>query len=395
MGKVVIVQKKQKLLIFLMDDNNRPVMIRAAAIPDEKSIVGNIYIGKVQEIAEGIGAAFVAIGNEEKVFLPLDDDMQPLLTNREYDGRLKQGDELVVQIVMPALKTKLPTASMKLSLTGQYCICKRDGHGIGVSNKLSAEKAAEIKSRMKEYDFPNRKRYGFVIRTNAGESEDFSPVIEEMKEFADFFDELSRIYKSRTLYSCLRHTEPEFVSLLKGIPISAYEEIVTDISEVFEQLKQYNFNKLRLYQDEMLSLSALYSIETHLKQALDKRVWLPSGGYLVIEPTEAMVVIDVNSGKGSNAKNVGKKNLYLKINLEAAKEIARQLRLRNYSGMIMVDFINMDANDDKKKLLESLDACLREDQVRTRLIDMTALGIVEITRKKVSRPLADLLPEAK
>ena len=160
---------------------------------------------------------------------------------------------------------------------------------------------------------------------------------------------------------------------------------------MFEQLKEYDNKAPRLYQDNMLSLSALYSIETHLKQALDKKVWLPSGGYLVIEPTEAMVVIDVNSGKGSNEKNAGRKNLYLKINLEAAKEIARQLRLRNYSGMIMVDFINMDAKEDRQKLLTCLEACLKEDSIRTRLVDMTALGIVEITRKKVSRPLMELL----
>ena len=102
-------------------------------------------------------------------------------------------------------------------------------------------------------------------------------------------------------------------------------------------------------------------------------------------------MIDVNSGKGSNEKNAERKNLYLKINLEAAKEIARQLRLRNYSGMIMVDFINMGAKEDQQKLLACLDACLKEDRTRTRLVDMTALGIVEITRKKISRPLMELL----
>ena len=140
----------------------------------------------------------------------------------------------------------------------------------------------------------------------------------------------------------------------------------------------------------MLSLSKLYSIESHLKEALGKKVWLPCGGYLIIEPTEAMVVIDVNSGKAeisSKHKNDLKENYILNINIEAAKEVARQLRLRNYSGMIMVDFINMSSDENKQKLLSILDTYLKEDTVKTRLVDMTALGIVEITRKKVNKPL--------
>lgn len=391
MGKVIIVQKNQMLLIFLMNEKNRPVAIQAAPLPEEESIVGNIYVGRIQEVAEGIRAAFVAISNEQKVFLPIGDDSAPLLLNREYDGRFMQGDELVIQIITPALKTKLPTAATRLSLTGQYCVCKPGSHGVSYSKKLTEEKLKALKEAVKANDFPGRKKYGFVIRTNAGELADFTPVLEEMREFAAYFDELSEKYRYRTLYSCLYHAQPEFISILKDIPVTAYEEVVTDIPEVFEQLKECSVKSPRLYQDHMLSLSALYSVETHIKQALDRKVWLPSGGYLVIEPTEAMVVIDVNSGKGSNEKNTGKENLHLKINLEAAEEIARQLRLRNYSGMIMVDFINMDAKEDQQKLLACLDAWLKEDRTRTRLVDMTALGIVEITRKKVSRPLMELL----
>ena len=391
MGKVIIVQKNQMLILVLLDENSKPLTIQVAPLPERESMVGNIYVGRIQEIAEGIRAAFVAIDHEQKVFLTIEDDIAPLLLNREYDGRFLKGDELVIQIITPALKTKLPTATLRLSLTGQYCVCKPEDHGVSYSKKLTEEKRKDLKEAMKANDFPNRKKYGFVIRTNAGELTDFAPVMEEMREFAAFFDELTEKYRYRTLYSCLYRAQPEYISLLKDIPVTSYEEIVTDIPEVFEQLKEYDNKAPRLYQDNMLSLSALYSIETHLKQALDKKVWLPSGGYLVIEPTEAMVVIDVNSGKGSNEKNAGRKNLYLKINLEAAKEIARQLRLRNYSGMIMVDFINMDAKEDRQKLLTCLEACLKEDSIRTRLVDMTALGIVEITRKKVSRPLMELL----
>ncbi len=125
-----------------------------------------------------------------------------------------------------------------------------------------------------------------------------------------------------------------------------------------------------------------------MKEALGRKVWLPCGGYLIIEPTEAMIVIDVNSGK-TEGKGKKSSDFILKVNLEAAKEVARQLRIRNYSGMIMVDFINMESEEDRKKLLDSLDAWLSEDKIRTRLVDMTALGIVEITRQKISKPLSD------
>lgn len=392
MGKIVITEKKQKLLLFLMEQNDHPLMLRGTDLPDTESLVGNIYVGRIQKLAEGMKAAFVTISRDKTVFLPLEEHRKPLLCNREYDGVLKTGDELLVQITAPAMKTKLPSASCELSLTGQYCVCSRSGHGIRMSGRLSGAKGTELKNSLSELMLPGLKQYGFVIRTNAGELEELSPLLEEMQKFADFFDELSRIYKKRSLYSCLYCAEPGFVTLLRDIPLSAYDEIITDLPCVAELLDARQFpGRVRLYQDEMLSLSALYSLDSHLQQILSKKVWLPGGGFLVIEPTEAMVVIDVNSGKGSGAKNGSRKNLYLSTNLEAAEEIARQLQLRNYSGMIMVDFISMDKKEEKQELLTYLDACLRKDRVATRLVDMTALGIVEITRQKLSAPLHEVL----
>ena len=207
--------------------------------------------------------------------------------------------------------------------------------------------------------------------------------------FIHIFDTIRDTYRHRTCYSCFYQPEPEIIRLIKNIPLDSYDEIVTDLPDLYDILiKAFSDKSVRLYQDEMLTLSKLYSIETHLKEALAKKVWLSCGGYLVIEPTEAMVVIDVNSGK-SIGKGKESRDYCLKVNLEAAKEVARQLRLRNYSGMIMVDFINMEEDVDNQTLMETLDRILQEDKVRTRLVDMTPLGIVEITRKKVSKPLFD------
>lgn len=385
MGKIVISEVRNKQLLFLMDEQNHPQFIKILADQAGDSITGNIYAGRVSDVVPGIQGAFVSIRKEQKVFLPFKE-----CPDREDAVPLRQGDELLVQITKPAIKSKLPEASTKLCLTGKYCVCRLDGHGINFSKKIAASKCSELKTEIEEAVMPERKKYGFIIRTNAGLLSDAEPLLQEMKQFIDIFEQISQTGKYRTIYSCIYRGEDECIKAVKNISTDQYSEIVTDLSFVYEQLKNCQMNVgLRLYQDERLPLTKLYSLETHLSQALSSKVWLPSGGYLVIEPTEAMTVIDVNSGKGSSQKKMMQGQLYLKTNREAAFEIARQLRLRNLSGMIMVDFINMSSSAEEENLLAYFKECLEKDPVKTRLVDMTALGIVEITRKKESRPLAD------
>lgn len=389
MGKIIIAKHHNRPLLFLMEDK-RPSLITGIEDLEKETLLGNIYLAKVTDVIASINGAFLSISKEQKVFLPL--TQQHLLTEGRFarDGVLRQGDEVVVQIAGEAVKTKPPVATGKLTLTGKYLVAVYFGHGISFSRRLSDEARERLKKEIYAVEIEGRKNYHFVVRTNAGELDDLTPLFQEMREFIGIFDQISGTWRHRTCFSCLHRTGHVLVKKVQEIPFAAYDEIVTDEEEIYHLLKEtFPDSPLRLYQDDMLSLSALYSLETHLKEALAKRVWLPSGGYLVIEPTEAMVVIDVNTGKGS--KGSGKENLYLKINLEAASEIARQLKIRNYSGMIMVDFINMESDEDNKTLLENLDQWLKEDRIYTRLVDMTALGIVEITRKKVSRPLSDFL----
>lgn len=392
MGKLIITRQQNRLLSVLFDEK-KPCLIETATLPEQESLLGNIYLAKVKDIVKGIQGAFLAISGDQTVYLPLHGMQDVLCADRTFTegDMLRQGDEVVIQISGEAQKTKQPTASTELSLIGKYVVCHYFGHGIRYSKKLSYMAKNRAEEAIKKAEIPGRKKYQFTIRTNTENLTDFSPLIEEMNSFIRIFNDITDTYRHRTCYSCFYHTEPEIVRIIRNLPMNSYEEIVTDERTVYDLLKQTFFEstaKIRLYQDELLPLAKLYSIETHLKEALSKKVWLSCGGYLVIEPTEAMVVIDVNSGK-MEAGNKKRSDYFLKINLEAAEEVARQLRLRNYSGMIMVDFINMEAEEDKQKLLHVLDTLLKEDKVRTRLIDMTALGIVEITRKKVSRPLSD------
>lgn len=388
MGKVIITKQKNRLLITLFDDK-RPVLMETAALPAEEGILGNIYLAKVQDVVKSINGAFLTIADQQTVYLPLSSKTSYLCANRKLDdGELpRQGDELVVQITGEALKSKQPTASCNLNMAGQYVVGDFFGHGIVFSKKLDAEKKAELENIIKSADLPGRKNYRFTVRTNAGELSDIAPLLDEMKTFIHRFDELKECYKYRKIHTCLYRSEQEVVRVIRNLPLASYEEIVTDEESVFTLLKDEE-KPIRLYKDEMLTLSKLYSMDTHLAEALSKKVWLPCGGYLVIEPTEAMVVVDVNSGK-TDARDKKNADYFLKVNLEAAREIARQLRLRNYSGMIMVDFINMENKSHKDKLMKQLDSFLKEDKIPTRLVDMTALGIVEITRKKISKTLAD------
>lgn len=414
MGKVIITEQKNRLLLTVFDEK-KPVLMETAALPEQEGMLGNIYLARVQDVVKSIHGAFLALSDKQTVYLPLSDKDTYLCANRCLkEGEFpRQGDEIVVQVTGEALKTKQPTVSANLTLTGQYCVCSYFGHGLTFSKKLDAETKSILAEEIKSADLPGRKKYKFTIRTNAGSLTDFKPVLEEMDSFIRIFKELKACYNHRTVYSCLYQTKAELLKVLQNLPLDAYEEIVTDAEAVFELLKKesvqipstapvsqmlpaaqdaavylYQGKALRFYRDEMLSLSKLYSIKTHLAEALSRKVWLACGGYLVIEPTEAMVVIDVNSGK-TETRDKKNNHYFLKVNLEAAKEIARQLRFRNYSGIIMVDFINMESKADQKKLMSYLDACLKEDKVPTRAVDMTALGIVEITRKKINKPLAD------
>lgn len=381
-------------MLFLMDEKNRPQLIKVIPHLEESDLIGNIYIGRVNEVIPSIQGAFISVGSNQQVFLPFKEyPVQEDSSGAEKPSALlRQGDEFPVQVTIPAMKTKLPSVSAKLCLTGKYCVCQAYGHGIHFSKKLDKVKCIELKKAIMDADILERKKYGFTIRTNAGLLSDLEPLFWEMRQFTEKLDEIFQNGKHRVAHSCLYRAENEVVKTVKDIPISQYEEIVTDLPQICELLKEsVEPGCLRFYEDVQYSLAKLYSLETHIKQALSKTVWLPCGGYLVIEPTEAMTVIDVNSGKGSNVKGTTKEQLYLKVNREAAIEIARQIRLRNLSGMIMVDFISMESAKDEQILLEDLDKFLKMDSVKTRLVDMTALGIVEITRKKESRPLAEFM----
>lgn len=403
-GKILILKLNNKLLSMLIKDG------RILSIQVQRGgeyAVGSIYIGKVQSISENIGAAFVDIGQGYLTFLPLSETRHALVTNRRYDGKLKAGDEILVQVNKEPVKTKLAGVTTRISLAGKYAVVERkktdpqdeqaDGgkYPDGASGRAKAPKSliqvSSKLSRIRQDSFRSSEALNriaqevqLIVRTNAGELADMEPLVTEAEALKEQLLHIIEIADKRTCFSCLHREKPGFLNFIENAYTTEYEEVVTDIPEIYDMLREYQKQTdlpVRFYEDKALPLYKLYSVETRIKELLDKKVWLKSGGYLVIEHTEALISIDVNSGKYEHGRD--KEETALKINLEAAEMIAVHLRARNLSGMILVDFINMKTSAHRKQLMDHMRSLLKKDSVTADVVDMTGLGLVEITRKKI------------
>lgn len=390
-GTILITKYGEKLLAVLLQNNQ---ILSAQVMKSAEHAVGNIYIGKVQSISQNIGAAFLDLGGGYLTFLPLAEAQTAKLTNRKQDGSLKVGDELLVQIAREPMKTKLAGVTTKLSLAGQYAVVsmkgKKTASGVQISSKLDA--ATQTRFRESDALEAITDRFRLIVRTNAGALTDIGPLTTEARELADTLARIVETGSSRTCYSCLYQREPDYITFIENTYRSEYDEVVTDLPEVHEALSAFCQKReipLRLYEDNLLPLYKLYSVEARLKELTEKKVWLKSGGYLVIEPTEALISIDVNTGKYEAGKD--KEETFYRINREAAEMIALQLRARNLSGIILVDFINLKEKERERAILEYMRELLKRDPIPARALDMTGLGLMELTRKKVAPSLAEQL----
>lgn len=354
--------------------------------------IGDIYVAKVLHVVPEIHAAFLDYQPGKKGYLPISEKYKPVLLNRTYDGRILAGDELLVQLEKEAIRTKEPVFTMNLSLAGKYCVVTNADTKKSVSGKLTKQEREALRHHLPA---PEETPYGIVIRTNAGEllkSSDLSALHTECAFLISQMDKLLAEGIHRTCYSRVYQAAPEYLLELRDCKAWEYDRIVTDDSALYDELRDFLHSYLpereallSLYTDESLSLAKLYGLSSKIEELLQPKVWLKSGAYLVIEQTEAMYVIDVNSGKNNTKKS---SSAYIhSINMEAAEEIMRQLRLRNLSGIIIVDFINMEDNDLKEQLLLELRRLARLDRIQTTIVDMTPLGLIEITRKKTKRSL--------
>ncbi len=367
---------------------------------EQTGVFGNIYVGQVERVLPNIHGAFVRIGKEQICFYDLKEQGQAVYIDgkQPVGGQylLRAGDRMLVQVSRQQMRGKRPTVTSRLTVTGRYLVLSVPGPYLRLSKKLSGGDRARLKAFMESLMEPEVSGgYGITVRTNARHAAR-QEIIWELGVLKKRLQKILERGRSQQAGTLVEEALPFYLAAIRDARTEGLEEIVADEPGIYGEIAAYlrdqqpqDLPKLRLYEDPSLSLYELYSLGHVLAGIQRPRVWLKSGGTLVIEQTEAFVSIDVNTGGYVSKKDA--QETYRRVNLEAAEEIARQLRLRDLSGVILVDFIDMKKEEHQKELMSVFQGYLKKDPVKAEVIDMTALKIVEVTRQKVRRPVAEEL----
>lgn len=409
---------------FLIADNK---LIQMNVNLPQDFQIDDIFVGRVNRIIPSINAAFVQFTKNHKGFLPLSSVKEEAILNRTTGLPLKAGDDIIVQVEKEPIKTKDATLTCDISFQSENFVLMPYAKGIHYSKKFSPaqkELLSEIindilkEKTVTESDSVQNcfreeivSKYGLIIRTNAILSAKETLETQLMSLYHNA-EHVLNYAATRTVFSKLYSANDFFDSLIRTYGIQEDTELITDQLSLYEAYRNVDIVNhaasshnatddflqagqdndichMKLYRDNRIELFHLYGLGAQIEEALSKKVWLKSGGYLIIEPTEALTVIDVNSGKAANNKEM--ERFHLQTNLEAAKEIARQIRLRNISGIIIIDFINLREEESNRTLIDTIKQYIKNDPVETAFIDMTKLGLMELTRKKTTATLREKL----
>jgi ribonuclease E len=365
-----------------------------------QSMVGNVYLGRVQNVLPGMEAAFIDIGRGrngvlyagEVNFSPEDLDRGSRVPRIEQV--LKTGQAVVVQVTKDPMGGKGARLTAQISMPGRYLVMVPNADVSGISRRLPDNERRRLKTIMKKIKPP---AHGIIVRTAAeGASEE--ALNSDLNRLIEEWDTIQKLTKKAKAPSVL-YEEPELtVRVVRDLfNDEEFRELVTDSHRVYDQVMEYVnaiapdlAGKVRLHEGK-LPVFEEHHIEEQIHKALDRKVWLPSGGYLIIERTEAMTIVDVNTGK-----SVGKTNLeetVVNTNLEAARETARQLRLRDIGGIIVIDFIDMLLEQNKRKVEDTMKEALAQDKTRSQVFEIGPLGLMQVTRKRVSGGLVESFSE--
>lgn len=358
---------------------------------DEDQLVGNIYRGRVKNVLKGMEAAFVDIGHEKNAYLDLKNAI-PQNTKREnIDIRdvVKIGQEIIVQVLKEPTESKGAKVTTKITLPGRFIVLTPYLDKISISRKIEEEE--EIKRLTSIGENIKEENIGLIFRTNSqGVNEDLLA-----KEYSSLVKLFKKIERERHFLPCPKLIYKE-MDLAEKVIRDSYNEkidkIIVNDREKYNRLLEledifFPDFKDKLIYDEDFDINYEENILKGLRNALERKVYLKSGGYIVIDETEALTVIDVNTGKFVG--NINLEDTVVKTNLEAAEEIARQIRLRNLTGIILIDFIQMKNNKDVKLVMEKLEEYLSRDRNKANIVDITKLGLVELTRRKSRNSLSN------
>jgi ribonuclease E len=375
-----------------------PVLVEHyVAGQDRSSLVGNIYLGKVRNVLPGMEAAFVDFGSNKNGVIYAADVKD---ANARRNGRhprieesLSEGEEIVVQVAKDAMGAKGARLTGMPSLAGRYLVLVPNSDSQGISRRLPDSERGRLRDVL---DLVKPEGFGVIVRTaalHASAEEIASDIQRLVKVWSEIEQKASGGGAPR-----LVHEEPDLLTKVIREHFTAdFRRLLIDSSSAYEQVCSYLratapdlVSKVSLYEEEM-GLFERYHVEDQLRKALDRKVYLPSGGHLVIDRTEALTVIDVNTGRFVGSSSL--EETVLQNNLEAAEEIGRQLRLRDIGGIIVIDFIDMEIEGNQQKVLRRLRETLAKDKTRTQVFDVSHLGLVEMTRKNVSAGLIESFSE--
>lgn len=398
MNELVITNYKNSIISAVYEDKH---MIQVSACRKKlTACVGNIYVGRVDNIVKNINAAFVNIAENISCYLDLSSSEIPLFVKKQSPKKISIGDELIVQVIKEEVKTKAPVISASFSLTGKYVVLVHGGSNLQISKKIVQKPVRkELKSVLEPF---LEEGIGIVARTNALYASK-ETLEAEIKKLLETYHKLCTTGIHQAKYTLLYQELPGYLLQLRDSRELHMQRVVTNIPSVYREfeefLKKYPMSTadgtllhLELVEDAN-ELAIRYKINHFMDKALHRTIYLKSGATIIIDPTEALTVIDVNTGKAVTGKKPTE-DTFFSINLEAAKEIAAQIRLRNLSGIILIDFINLSDPEKEEQLKETLRTLFRADSVQTEVVDITKLGLMEITRKKIYKTLVEQLEDA-
>ena len=395
--EMIVRSKNGRIQIAVLEDN--VLVEHYVARNQDASLIGNVYLGRVQNVLPSMEAAFVDIGRGRNAVLYSGEvDWDAVETGnqpRRIELALKSGDRVLVQVTKDPVGHKGARLTSQISLPGRYLVYVPGGAMNGISRKLPDTERARLKKILKEV-LPESS--GVIVRTAAeGATED--QLTRDVQRLTTQWEHISRQVESIQAPALL-HSEPDLlVKIVRDVFNEDFTKMLIQGEDAHQTITAYLesvapdlLDRIAVYEDEVDPFDA-FRVTEQIEKALDRKVWLPSGGSLVIDRTEAMTVVDVNTGKfvgsGGNLEETVTKN-----NLEAAEEIVRQLRLRDIGGIIVVDFIDMVLESNRDLVLRRLVECLSRDRTKHQVAEVTSLGLVQMTRKKLGLGLLETFSEA-
>jgi ribonuclease G len=399
----------EELLINVTPHETRVAMVENGVLQEvriERStgrgLVGNIYKGKVVRVLPGMQSAFVEVGLARTAFLHASDvavgEGESRRNGNEQDIRalLREGQEILVQVVKDPIGGKGARLTTHLTIPSRYLVFLPGGHHVGISQKIEDAEERERLRALVATASEGEERGGYIVRTvaeGAGEEE----VAADVTYLQRLWDSIHDRAAATSAPGLVHEDLPLALQVLRDMAGTPYERVRVDSRETYQRIREF----AETFVPEMVELIEhypgerplfdLYSVEEEIQKALERKVELKSGGYLIIDQTEAMTTVDVNTGAYVGHRNL--EETIFKTNLEAAQAIARQLRLRNLGGIIILDFIDMGDQEHRRQVLRALESALERDRARARICEVSALGLVEMTRKRTRESLEQILCE--